>query len=146
MNREKGLHNFFCSVMVDASSYTFQYYKGGIYCSNSCGKTKLNQAMLVVGYGKDASTKERYWILKNRQAFLLLHTPSFPPTIFLYIFPSHQSTKLNVASVGISSNNIPTEPCTKLCPIFVVKAWRTAHLAYLNTYTKKAPRHKFSKL
>lgn len=73
--------------MVDASSYTFQYYKGGIYCSNSCGKTKLNQAMLVVGYGKDASTKESYWILKNRQAFLLLHTSSFPP----YHLPLHLS-------------------------------------------------------
>lgn len=55
-----------CSVMVDASSYTFKYYKGGIYCSGSCSSTNVNQAMLAVGYGTDSSTGEDYWILKNR--------------------------------------------------------------------------------
>ena len=55
-----------CSVMVDASSYTFKYYKGGIYCNSACSHTNLNQAMLVVGYGTDSSNGEDYWILKNR--------------------------------------------------------------------------------
>ena len=52
--------------MVDASSYTFKYYKGGIYCNSACSRTNLNQAMLVVGYGYDSSAGENYWILKNR--------------------------------------------------------------------------------
>ncbi|CAI8041681.1 Cathepsin L [Geodia barretti] len=53
------------SVMVDAASYTFKYYKGGIYCNRGCSSTNLNQAMLVVGYGYDSSAGEDYWILKN---------------------------------------------------------------------------------
>lgn len=52
--------------MVDATSYTFKYYKGGIYSNSACSATNLNQAMLVVGYGTDLSTEEDYWILKNR--------------------------------------------------------------------------------
>ncbi|KAK6627316.1 hypothetical protein RUM44_009793 [Polyplax serrata] len=46
-----------CSV--DASPYTFQLYHKGIYDDPNCSHHKVNHAMLIVGYTKDA------WILKN---------------------------------------------------------------------------------
>ncbi|KAL0279687.1 UNVERIFIED_CONTAM: hypothetical protein PYX00_001188 [Menopon gallinae] len=46
-----------CSL--DASPYTFQLYHKGIYDDESCSSTRVNHAMLIVGYTKDA------WILKN---------------------------------------------------------------------------------
>lgn len=52
------------SVSVDATSYEFQFYSGGLYTDNSCSSSKLNHAMLVVGYG--TSNGQDYWIAKNR--------------------------------------------------------------------------------
>lgn len=51
---------------VDASLFTFQNYKTGIYDDESCGNTmdKLNHAMLLVGFGTDETWGD-YWILKN---------------------------------------------------------------------------------
>ena len=81
------------SVMVDASSYTFKYYKGGIYCNSGCSRTTLNQAMLVVGYGFDSSAGEDYWILKNRSLMhctVVLHSN----LIFLSIAGGHLGVKM----------------------------------------------------
>ena len=54
------------SVVMDASSISFQYYTDGIYCDTDCNQSGLNHAMLVVGYGTDTNTGIDYWILKNR--------------------------------------------------------------------------------
>lgn len=51
------------SVGIDASSKDFQFYKGGILNSPSCG-TKITHAVLAVGYGITASG-QAYWLLKN---------------------------------------------------------------------------------
>ena len=40
----------------------FQHYKTGVFDSDACG-TKLDHAVLVVGYGEDNGTP--YWIMKN---------------------------------------------------------------------------------
>ena len=54
------------SVVLDASSISFQYYTDGIYYDTDCNQSGLNHAMLVVGYGTDSSSGVDYWILKNR--------------------------------------------------------------------------------
>ena len=58
--------SFLYSVVLDASSISFQYYTSGIFCDSDCNQAGLNHAMLVVGYGTDSSTGLDYWILKNR--------------------------------------------------------------------------------
>jgi cathepsin L len=54
------------AIGVDASLFTFQSYKSGIYDDENCGNTmeKLNHAMLLVGYGVDDNWGD-YWLLKN---------------------------------------------------------------------------------
>ena len=54
------------SVVLDASSISFQYYTDGIYYDTDCNQSGLNHAMLVVGYGTDSNSGVDYWILKNR--------------------------------------------------------------------------------
>ena len=54
----------YCSISIDASSYSFKYYHGGIYVEESCSTKKLNHAMLLVGYGSYGG--QDYWIVKNR--------------------------------------------------------------------------------
>lgn len=43
------------SVLVDGGSSDFQHYTGGILDDAKCG-SQLDHAVLVVGYGKDATT------------------------------------------------------------------------------------------
>lgn len=56
------------SVMMDASSYNFLFYNGGVYSDDKCSieKDSLNHAMLLVGYVDYAESDTSYWILKNR--------------------------------------------------------------------------------
>ena len=56
------------SVMVDASSYDFLFYNGGIYSDDKCNSEEqnLNHAMLLVGYVDYPEDDSSYWILKNR--------------------------------------------------------------------------------
>ena len=51
------------SVVVDASCPGFMSYAGGVWTTD-CG-TKLDHAVLVVGYGVDAATNKSYWKVKN---------------------------------------------------------------------------------
>jgi len=50
------------SVAIEADTFIFQLYFGGIISSEGCG-TNLDHGVLVVGYGSDAG--KDYWILKN---------------------------------------------------------------------------------
>ena len=50
------------SVSIEADKMVFQQYKSGVFDSPKCG-TKLDHAVLVVGYGTDNGTD--YWIMKN---------------------------------------------------------------------------------
>ncbi|KAJ4765007.1 Cysteine protease [Rhynchospora pubera] len=50
------------SVLLEATSTSFQFYNGGIY-SGPCGNT-LNHAVTIIGYGV-ASNGMKYWIIKN---------------------------------------------------------------------------------
>ena len=58
-------HTHTHSVSVDSNSYEFQFYSGGLYVDYSCSSSKLNHAMLLVGYGTSNGGQD-YWILKNR--------------------------------------------------------------------------------
>ena len=51
------------SVIIDASSWSFQLYSGGIYDEPSCSSTNLDHAVGVVGFGTQGSTP--YWIVRN---------------------------------------------------------------------------------
>ncbi|KAN0009255.1 hypothetical protein ACTFIU_006530 [Dictyostelium citrinum] len=51
------------SIAYDASTVEFMYYKGGIYHSKDCQRTRTTHAVLVVGYGSENGVD--YWILKN---------------------------------------------------------------------------------
>ena len=51
------------AIALSAATSTFQFYKNGIISSTACG-TQVNHAVLLIGYGTDA-TGTPYWIIKN---------------------------------------------------------------------------------
>ena len=60
------MHCFYhSSVVIDGSGNGLQFYSSGIYNNTECSTITLNHAMLLVGYGTDATYGD-YWILKNR--------------------------------------------------------------------------------
>ena len=52
------------SVVVQASSDMFRFYRSGLILSNLCG-TNVDLAVLVVGYGVASLFKTEYYIVKN---------------------------------------------------------------------------------
>ena len=52
------------AVAIDASKPTFRHYTSGIYDDPSTSSTKLDHAVLVVGYGIEDG--QDYWLVKNR--------------------------------------------------------------------------------
>lgn len=52
------------AIAVDASLATFQSYKSGVYYDPDCTQN-INHAVLLVGYGIDKETKEKFWLVKN---------------------------------------------------------------------------------
>merc|ERR1719209_2354637 len=50
------------AVAIDSSPLHFQFYRSGIIDDPSCSSTKLDHAVLAVGYGQ--STK-KFWTIKN---------------------------------------------------------------------------------
>jgi C1A family cysteine protease len=51
------------SVAIEADTFVFQFYSGGILNSKACG-TDLDHGVVAVGYGADASGKP-YYIVRN---------------------------------------------------------------------------------
>ena len=52
------------AVSIEADMDVFRTYSSGVLESISCG-TKLDHAVLAVGYGKDEETGLDYWLIKN---------------------------------------------------------------------------------
>ncbi len=53
------------SVGVNASPRSFAYYSSGTLDDPTCTSTGLNHAVLVIGWGTDASGND-YWLVKNQ--------------------------------------------------------------------------------
>lgn len=52
-------------VAIDASGSGFQLYKSGVYVNTRCSSSRLNHAVLAVGYGTDSDSGYDYYKVKN---------------------------------------------------------------------------------
>lgn len=50
-------------VNIDASSESFQLYRGGVYSDSACSSKRLDHALLLVGYGTMQGSD--YWLCQN---------------------------------------------------------------------------------
>jgi len=51
------------SVAIDASANSFRRYRSGVHYSRSCSSSRLNHAVLAVGYGSESGRD--YFLVKN---------------------------------------------------------------------------------
>jgi cathepsin L len=54
-----------CSVAIDASHESFQFYSHGVYREEECSPENLDHGVLAIGYGVDAKSGSSYWLVKN---------------------------------------------------------------------------------
>ncbi len=52
------------AVGIDASRWGFVQYRSGIYRDYSCSQTRLNHAVILVGYGRENGVD--FWWIRNR--------------------------------------------------------------------------------
>ena len=52
------------AISIDAGSWVFQSYTGGVLDSTSCG-VSTNHAVAIVGYGNDSASGLDYWLVLN---------------------------------------------------------------------------------
>ncbi|CAH2046662.1 unnamed protein product, partial [Iphiclides podalirius] len=52
------------AVAIDASQPAFHHYSEGVYYDENCSSTRLDHAVLAVGYGTDEKGGD-YWLVKN---------------------------------------------------------------------------------
>ena len=52
------------AVAIEADQSVFQHYTGGVVDDVKCGQ-QLDHAVLLIGYGTDATTGQDYYIVKN---------------------------------------------------------------------------------
>jgi C1A family cysteine protease len=52
------------SVAIEADTFVFQFYSGGVMNSKACG-TNLDHGVVAVGYGIDDSTQQPYYLVRN---------------------------------------------------------------------------------
>lgn len=55
---------------VATDPFVFQLYSGGILNSAHCG-TSLDNALVIVGYGYDSSTRLNYWTLQHSWGYMV---------------------------------------------------------------------------
>lgn len=53
------------AVAVHASGRAFQFYSSGVLSDSTCLSTNLDHAVVVVGYGTDATTGYDYYLVRN---------------------------------------------------------------------------------
>jgi hypothetical protein len=54
------------SIAIEASTFSFQFYKNGVITDDSCGSEgSIDHGVLAVGYGTDLETQEPYFLVKN---------------------------------------------------------------------------------
>jgi len=54
-----------CSVAIDASHESFQFYSKGVYRDEECSPENLDHGVLAIGYGIDDASGSAYWLVKN---------------------------------------------------------------------------------
>ena len=53
-----------CSIAIDASHESFQFYSTGLYREPECDPGMLDHGVLLVGYGQEEDGS-KYWLVKN---------------------------------------------------------------------------------